>query len=218
MSEATNSLRQELARDPEIGQYVDLEIDPPKVHRGTGKIQLVILGQDPTVKTPESRKKIRFVLNLDCNGALRTYLDRICTGLGLSLDTNVYATNFANVFFKEPPASVKTPDILSIATKYCLPNLLNELQTFPGVPILSLGEPLLEQLAIGATSRKVNEYWGYRPDWKTGATLPFRHLLANDNVLHCKVFPFPHQPSLRKEFYTANLDAYVGYMKRECCL
>lgn len=214
--DATSDLRTELAHDATLKDFVDTTLNPPVPYRGTGRIRLVILGQDPTVKRAESRKFVKTVLNLDQDGALKGYLLRVCRALGLSLEANVFATNFANVFFTKPPASVKDTDILAVASKYCIPRLLSDLKPYTGVPILSLGEPLLEQLATCAASRKVREYWDYRPDWRASAIRPFRHLPACGNVLQREVFPFPHQPSIRKEFYSGRLEAYLEYMKKEC--
>ena len=75
--------------------------------RGHGGIQLVVLGQDPTVKNAEARGRITTVLNLDKPGSLRSYLQRVCAGLGARLDENVYATNVIKNFFTMPPTTVK---------------------------------------------------------------------------------------------------------------
>jgi hypothetical protein len=42
-----------------------------------------------------------------------------------------------------------------------------------------------------------------------------RHLHACGNVLEREIFPFPHQPSIRKQFYSDRLQAYLKYMKTE---
>ena len=41
-----------LARS-EIGAYVDTNLRPPDPFRGSGKIRLIVVGQDPTVQDPE---------------------------------------------------------------------------------------------------------------------------------------------------------------------
>jgi uracil-DNA glycosylase len=210
------SLQEVLARDPVIGKFVDRSLTPPSPFRGVGPIRLVVLGQDPTVKREGSRGAITTVLNLDRPGSLRRYLEQLCTALGLSLDADVYATNYANVFFRVPPASLKDPDILGVAKRHCLPHLLAELRPFSDVPILSLGEPLLRQIATGSAPCKVREYWGFDPRWKRGETRALAHLPAGQNTLTREVFPFPHQPSANKAFYSGRLARYLAYMRSEC--
>jgi len=48
----------------EISSHIDTSLTPPNPFRGSGKIRLIILGQDPTVQDPEYRKKIKVVLLL----------------------------------------------------------------------------------------------------------------------------------------------------------
>ena len=210
------TLRESLAADPLIGKYVDTSLSPPTPFGGKGEPRLIILGQDPTVKRKASRSAIKTVLNLDRPGALRHYLEKVCHALGSSLEKDIYATNYVNVFFKDPPASVKAPDILGIVKKYCLPPLRDELQTFPGVPILTLGQPLLRQIAGSQASALVRDYWGYNASWMQGKTEPFTHLPADSNDLQRKVFPFPHQPSANKLFYAQRIAGYLQYMKAKC--
>lgn len=210
------SLRDALSNDPAIGKFVDATLMPPSPHQGTGPIRLVILGQDPTVKNKISRASITRVLNLDRGGALHRYVERLCTELGLSMDTNVYAANYVNVFFTEPPAAVANHRILEYAGKYCLPRLIEELRPFTGVPVLTLGDPLLQQIVKGTSSSKIRDYWGYLPDWKTGEKRSFSYLPAKDNTLQRDVYPFPHQPSITKEFFSKHLTDYIAFMKQKC--
>lgn len=208
-------LQMTLASHPVLGSWVDTSLPPPTPMQGSGPIRLIVLGQDPTVKNPESRKDVKTVLNLDRGGSLRKYIEGICTSLSLDLDANVYATNYVNVFFTAPPASCRDPDILTIATESSLPLLLEELRPYAGVPVLTLGEPLLQQIVMGDAPRLVRDYWGYSDQWKTGHTEPFRHLAAADNRLQREVFPFPHQPSIIKAFYRDRLEHYLGYMREK---
>mgnify|MGYP003591733564 CR=1 FL=1 len=210
------SLAESLAADPFIGKYVDQCLSPPSPFRGTGQIRLIILGQDPTVKREASRGAIKTVLNLDRPGALRHYLEKVCHALGLSLDKDIYSTNYVNVFFKVPPASIKAPDILGIAKEYCFPPLRDELKAFPEIPILTLGQPLLRQIAGSRASAMVRDYWGYNASWRQGKTGPFTHLPAGGNDLQRNVFPFPHQPSSNKLFYSRRMAGYLQYMKAKC--
>jgi hypothetical protein len=79
----------ELACHPRLGGYIDTSIPTPKVFRGSGKIRLIILGQDPTVKNASARQEITTVLNLNKSGNLTHYLRRVCTFLDIKLDTEV---------------------------------------------------------------------------------------------------------------------------------
>lgn len=110
---------------------------------GSDDIRLIIIGQDPTVKNINSRKKIETTLNLDKKNALASYISRICNGLGLSL-SNVYATNLFKYFYTNPPAST-----MNVLYNHIQPNLellREELNAYPSCPIITLGEPLLKLL------------------------------------------------------------------------
>ena len=63
-TEAERITRQ-LSSDSKLGPYIDANLSSPKPFVGSGAIKLVLLGQDPTVKSAEQRKKIKTVLNLD---------------------------------------------------------------------------------------------------------------------------------------------------------
>lgn len=197
-----------------MGSYVDADLPIPEVYRGNGEIRLVVLGQDPTIKNSISRKKIHCVLNLDRSGNLRTYLARICAGLGISLEENVYATNLYKNFFIEPPTQIRSLDVFRPALRYWLPLLKEELAEFSGVPVITLGEPLLSVLVTDLRNVKVRDYWGYVLGWKPGEHRGYRYLYPEENVLNHVIFPFPHQPSLRKQYYKDNLERYIGFMKQ----
>ena len=110
---------------------------------GSDDIRLIIIGQGPTVKNINSRKKIETTLNLDKKNALASYISRICNGLGLSL-SNVYATNLFKYFYTNPPAST-----MNVLYNHIQPNLellREELNAYPSCPIITLGEPLLKLL------------------------------------------------------------------------
>src|SRR5947209_5066918 len=84
----------ELKADDVLGEYIDDELSIPKTFQGSGPIRLVVLGQDPTVQEIESRRRIKTVLTLDQSGSnLYKFVERICKGLQLKVDQNVYATN-----------------------------------------------------------------------------------------------------------------------------
>lgn len=189
---------------------IDISLNPNiiKPYIGNDDIRLIIIGQDPTVKNINSRKKIETTLNLDKNNALTLYISNICKGLGLSL-SNVYATNLFKYFYTYPPAS--TMDVLY---KHLQPNLKllrKELEAYPLCPIITLGEPLLKLLTN--SSEKVRNYWDYHLN--TGTT--GHSFLYSKDTLNClgrNFFPFPHQPSIRKKFYNDTFDSYIEYVKR----
>lgn len=212
MEQRAGEVLKSLAFNPHLASYIDSTLPIPKVHRGRGNIRLVILGQDPTVKRAESRANVKTVLNLDRKNVLRRYLEAVCVGLGLRLDVNVYATNYLKNFFIEPPAQIKEIDILDAFTPHWLPLLQYELSQFPEVPVITLGEPLLGAIVIGGASPKVRDYWGYTQDWKEGKTGPLKYSPPENNILGRVVFPFPHQPSIGKQFYSARLSQYVKYV------
>lgn len=213
-----NEVLQRLLSNQDISRFVDANYPIPKVFCGKGDIRLIILGQDPTVKNAKSRAKIKTVLNLDRNNALRRYLEEICDGLGIDLDENVYATNLYKNFFIDPPTQIKEINIFEAFSLYWLPLLQDELSMFPEVPVISLGEPLLETLVSGDASPKVREYWGYTSRWKAWETGPFNFLNSVENILDRVIYPFPHQPSLSKQFYRGRLPYYVDYVKRSSIL
>jgi len=181
-----------------------LPILPPFV--GKDNIKLVIIGQDPTVRNNNSRSKISCTLNLDKNNSLKRYIEQICFGLGISLE-NVYATNIFKYFYTVPPANT-----LNVLNQHLEPNLqlLNaELENYREAIIITLGEPVLKLLTDD--KNKVRKYWDY--DEKTGiSNMKFSFVEARVNKLGRDFYPFPHQPSLRKDFYSENLSKYISYI------
>lgn len=190
---------------------IDDSLYPVTPFNGSDEIKLIILGQDPTVKNEKSRKNIKCTLNLDKKGTLRNYVSNICTGLGITIE-NIYATNVIKYFYKEPPA--KTKHVLNDHLSPNLNLLLKELNQYDGVPVITLGEPVLQLLTD--SKKKVKYYWNYNKKTKMTDGY-FNYCKAKDeNKLGRDFFPFPHQPSLRKEFYKNTLDEYVGFVKNEC--
>ena len=181
---------------------------PPFI--GRDEIKLIIIGQDPTIRNVKRRSNITVTLNLDKNGALRTYIEKICLSLGIQLD-NVYATNLFKYFYTAPPA--QTLDVLKAHLNDNLTLLTKELSAFPKCPIITLGEPVLNLLVNQGTPDAVKYYWDY--DKKTKSSNgKFQFVSANDNKLARDFFPFCHQPSIRKEFYNKTFDQYVHFMKK----
>lgn len=185
----------------------ELGFVPPYNEAGKD-IKLIIIGQDPTIKNETQRSKIKVTLNLDKSGAIKKYIEDICKSFNISLE-NVYATNVFKYFYTIPPA--QTFDVMA---KHLEPNLTllkKELAGFANCPIITLGEPVLKLLVD--KNAKVREYWGY--DKKTGKTNgKFKYVSANDNKLNRIIFPFCHQPSIRKDFYKKTLEQYTRFVKK----
>lgn len=204
-----------LVLDPDLAGHVDQRFSIPQPYLGSEEIRLIILGQDPTVKKEADRGNINTCLNLDKRGSMVSYLSKVCIRLGLTLKANVYGTNYIKNFFKHPPTKIKEIDVLAIASSYWHPLLQKELAAFPDAIIISLGEPLLSLLVLDPDKRKVRKYWGYRKGWKIDGPSLFSFVEANESNIKRSFFPFPHQPSLRKEFYRGNLDAYIAFVASE---
>jgi uracil-DNA glycosylase len=207
---------QKIKADSKLSHYVARDYTPSVFVEAEDlrNIRLVVIGQDPTVKREDSRGTINTVLNLDKpRGSLYRYVSEICDGLGLDLHQHIYATNYAKNFFVRPPTQIKECCLLDEFGLYWLPLLHKELSLFPGRPILTLGQPLLQTLVIGLPEAMVRWYWRYEPNWKESRKTNFLCVAPEDNKLGRRLFPFPHQPSLRKPFYRATLQSYLDYMK-----
>jgi hypothetical protein len=202
-----------IASDPELSRFIDITLDIPSVFRGSGEIRLIVLGQDPTVKNPRSRARIKTVLNLDRQGGLCRYLEQICERLGLDLGLDVYATNYLKNFFVKPPTQIEEINVFEVFGPIWLPLLRDELASFPGIPVITLGEPILSTLVREGANPYVRDYWGYAPAWKSGEARPFSFLMPEGNQLDRKMFPFPHQPSIRKRFYSERFEDYAAFVR-----
>lgn len=202
-----DNIIQRLPKCPSNPIQSESGIVPPFI--GKGEIKLIIIGQDPTIRNVKSRKNINVTLNLDKNGALRTYIERICLALGIQLD-NVYATNLFKYFYTTRPS--QTFDVLKAHLNENLKLLAKELSAFPKCPIITLGEPVLKLLVKESTPPVVSFYWDY--DKKTKSSNgEFHFVLAKDNKLSRDFFPFCHQPSISKEFYNQTFEQYVDFTK-----
>ena len=202
-----------LARS-EIGSYIDTSLTPPDPFRGSGKIRLIVLGQDPTVQNPEYKKKVKVVLLLNQPGRLRTYLGKICKGLDIDVDENVYATNLLKNFFTVPPDTMRKEDPLFFrkAADHWIPLLREEIEEFENVPILPLGEPVLNCLTKSPDRVLIRNDWGYEGPGQYGGD--FGYIKPSENVLGRVVFPFPHLPGLTKKIYgRQRMDGYLAFMK-----
>lgn len=181
----------------------------PPFNKDGKDVKLIIIGQDPTIKNVERRKGITTTLNLDKSGALRRYVEEICSGLNISL-SNVYATNVFKYFYTIPPAQT-----FEVLEKHLSPNLVlleKELSNYPNCSIITLGEPVLQLLVN--KNVKVRDYWGYNAKTHK-STQSFKCVLPEENKLNRIIFPFCHQPSIRMDFYKDNLNQYVRFVKEK---
>lgn len=209
-----NNILSQLFQDEKLSKHLDPTLGIPEPYRGTGTIRLIVLGQDPTIKDIAKRKNIKTVLNLDTNGSARGYLAGVCLGLGLDLKQNVYATNLFKNFFTSPPTGIKGRDILKEYLDPWLRLLQEELAPFDNVPVITLGEPVLKLLLEGDSLHPLREHWGYVAKWQSGLLFrELKYVKPEDNRLQRTLFPFPHQPTLRKGFYRIRRNDYIDFMK-----
>ena len=192
-------IRLELPNDP--ANPIDFDLSPVKPYIGDEEIKLIIIGQDPTIRNIQRRKYINTTLNLDKNGALKTYVENICRELDISVQ-NVYATNIFKYFYSIPPAD--TPNVLIKHKTQNIELLRKEIECYKDSPIITLGEPVLRLLTN--EGEKVRDYWNFQ---ERG----YKYLSPDNNILRRYIFPFPHQPSMRKLLYNSNFKDYIKYMK-----
>ena len=211
--EETERIFEELCQNVSLSKYLDPKFQIPKPYIGKGSIRLIVLGQDPTVKDASKRKSIKTTLNLDTNGSVRAYLSGMCQKLGIDLLQNVYATNLFKNFFIQPPTKIKEVNIFQTFLPYWLPLLLDELAQYPGLPVITLGQPVMQTLVKTGVPNLVREYWGYTTDWKEGKREPLQFIKSAENILGRTIFPFPHQPSIRKDFYRQRMDGYIAFLR-----
>jgi len=203
-------LRDKLAIENDfVKNPIDLELNVIPPFMGDSEIKLIVIGQDPTIGNVKSRKNISCTLNLGKNNSLKTYISSICERLGITLE-NVYATNLFKYFYTYPPAD--TQEVLQAHLEPNLEFLKQELNEYKGLPVITLGQPVL-QLLCGKKAL-VRNYWGYEK--KTGKTNgSFSYSIGSENKLNRDFYPFPHQPSIIKEFYKNTLDSYTQFMRNK---
>lgn len=181
------------------------DLDPVPPFKGSGVIKLIVLGQDPTIS--KGKENVTCTLNLDKGGPLKTYIEGICSGLGITLD-NLYATNLFKYFYTKCPS--KTPEVLAAHLKPNLELLKRELAEYPDCPVITLGQPVLQLLT--SRSRKVRTFWGYGV-----CGCGYSKLSDGQNELGRVIYPFPHLNSVRSRsnFYRKNLGGYVDFVKHD---
>ena len=117
--------------------------------------------------------------------------------------------NLFKYFYSVPPAN--TLEVLKAHLEPNLNLLQQELSEFRNIPVITLGEPVLK--LITNKNAKVRVFWDYNAKTKT-TDGQFTFAKANDNKLSRDLFPFPHQPSIRKKFYADTLINYIEYAQR----
>lgn len=212
LSQSTKKITQELYKSS-LGHYIDMSLTAPLPFRGVGEIRLIVLGQDPTIQNAKYRSYIRTTLLLDQPGHLKNYLQRIGRGLGIELESNVYATNLLKNFFITPPDQIrkKHPEFLQQISIYWIPLLLEEISVFPNIPILTLGEPVINCLMKKMGWVLIRNYWGYEGPGNYNED--FKICMPEDNILERIIFPFPHIHGLQKHFYNIQMEKYIDYIK-----
>jgi len=198
----------------EIRSYIDTTLSPPKSFCGSGNIRLIILGQDPTVQNPKYREKIKVTLLLNQPGSLRRYMENICQALDFDLDKNIYATNLLKNFFTILPDKILKTDqqFTQKAAVYWISLLKKEIEEFEDVPILTLGEPVLNCLTKSPTEVLIRNYWGFEGKGEYGQK--FDYIKPSENVLSRVIFPFPHIPGLSHKIYRQQMSGYLKFMKQ----
>jgi hypothetical protein len=197
----------------EISSYIDTSLTPPDPFRGKGEIKLIVLGQDPTVHNPNHRKMLKVALLLNQPGRLRTYIEDICKGLDLGLDENIYATNLLKNFFTVPPDTLRKtkPKFFQKGADYWIPLLREEIKEFENVPILPLGEPVLNCLTKSEEWILIRNFWGYEGPAQYGKN--FAYMKPTENILSRDIFPFPHLPGRSHKIYQQQFNNYLAFMK-----
>ncbi|GMV42235.1 MAG: hypothetical protein AMXMBFR64_39510 [Myxococcales bacterium] len=213
------SVQQQLFDDTRFAGLIEGTTTIPRPFVGGGPVRVVIIGQDPTVQRASSRASVRTVLNLDRKGSLRTFIERVCSDLGIDLDANVYATNLAKGFFSDPPTTILKRtgrDVLVETAPAWLPLLRRELDAFPEAVVISLGEPVLKALIKPEHPQEMKHYWGWRDGWKRRGPKPCVMLDSDHSTIGRRFFPFVHQPTMtgtRTEFYRWRWPDYTAFIR-----
>jgi hypothetical protein len=211
IEEKINQVFYLITSKPSLRVNIDTRHKIPKIYRGRGKIKLIVIGQDPTIVNKASRKNITTVLGLDRPGKMQRYIFGLCEKLGVNPINELYATNLFKNFFEEPPDY--GGELLKKILDFWFPILKEEISNFPGVPVITLGDSVLEFITEETKKQYVRDHWGYTENWRNGEGKPFTHLQPKENLLGNIVFPFPRQPSVINEFYTERFDDYISYMR-----
>lgn len=197
----------------EMSSYIDSSLVPLKPFQGSGEIKLIVLGQDPTVHDRDYKKRLKVTLLLNQPGRLRRYIEDICKGLDIVLDENVYATNILKNFFIVPPDTLhkSNPNFFQQAAEYWIPLLREEIEKYKNVPILSLGQPVLNCLMKTPNQVLIRNYWGFERKGQYGSN--FGYIEPIKNVISRVIFPFPHLPGRKHKIYQQQYKGYLAFIK-----
>jgi hypothetical protein len=165
----------------------------------TGKsIKLIIIGQDPTVCSSDTRDHLNSVLALRNKGNnLYNYIvNEILNPIGISIE-NVYATNIFKHYFKSTP---KQENILHHIDDN-LELVKKELVLIPNCPIiLMVGNQVLNNIS----EHELAYYWDAG------------NIHSSKNKLDRELFPFPHLTPhrLHDKYKGKNFERYIDYFCR----
>lgn len=189
---------------------INIKLIPIPPYKISNNVKLIVIGQDPTIRSEKGRARIDMTLNLDKGDSLRRYIDTICQRLNIDFE-NIYGTNLFKYFYSYPPS-----DTLKVLESHLKPNLkllIEEISAYPEATIITLGEPILKLLVKNIKFGKMTYYWDYNKDTrKTNGKFKFSK--KSENNLGRRFFPLPHQPSLSKDFYKNTLDDYLDFVRR----
>ncbi len=131
----------------------------------------------------------------------------------INRDKNIYATNLLKNFFTIPPDkwNKEDPQFSKKAAEYWIPLLKEEIEEFKNIPVLTLGEPVLNCLTKTQDEILIRYSWGFEGPAQYGQK--FGYIKPLENVLARVIFPFPHLPGLRHPIYQKQMDGYLKFMK-----
>ncbi len=92
-----------------------------------------------------------------------------------------------------------------------MPLLREEIEEFENVPVLPLGEPVLNCLTKSPDRVLIRYSWGYEGPAKYGRN--FGCIKPTENILSRIIFPFPHIPGMAHKFYRQQMSGYLAFMK-----
>jgi hypothetical protein len=182
-----------------------IEVVPPFI--GKGELKLIIIGLEPTLEKTSKKEKITTCFSLDNSGAIKNYIkNRICNELSIELN-NLYATSLFKYFYTKSLLNDK-----KVTENHLEPNLkllIEEINEYPNLPILILGQPLLKLLSLDEKD-ELKKYMGSQ---NVAGDSPYK--ACKNNKLNRVIFPFPHLNTLRKKqgYYYSHYKLYLEFMK-----
>jgi len=212
--ELASTVRRRLQRYPEIVRLLSEDSRIPHVVHGSGRIRLIVVGQDPTRRNQKVQHQLATVFNWDKRGSMKGYISRICRGLDLDVNSDVYGTNLMKCFFSRViTEDLKSDERLASIMKFeWLPLLRREVAEFPEATIISLGEPTYRLLCrLDVPPLRVR--WGFQGTHKEHRG--FSHVEADVSELDRPFFPFPHVQTVNMDFYRRTFSDYLAFFAQE---